>query len=69
MEEVVFLQLGVIVSIRPDEPSNIPSLSAADVCHLPQSVCANDDASENMSSMLVTRDTFHLEISRLNDDA
>ena len=59
----------VVVQIRPDEPANIPSLVAVEVLHSPQSVCANDDASENISSMSVTLDTSHLEISPLNDVA
>ena len=63
--EVVVL----VVQIRPDEPSNIPSLFASEVSHAPQSVFAKDDAPENISSMLITLDTFHLERSPLNDDA
>ena len=59
----------VVLQIRPDEPSNIPPLSADEVCHSPQRVCANDDAPENMSSILVTLDTSHLEMPLLNDDA
>ena len=54
--KVVFLRLG---RIRPDEPSNIPSFSASDVCHEPLSVRAKDDAPENISFMLITRDTSH----------
>ena len=65
---VTLLSLGV-VQIRPDERSNISVLSAVEVVHMPQSVCVNDEASTNMSSMLVTLDTSHLERSRLNDDA
>ena len=49
--EVVVL---IVVQIRPDEPSNIPSLSAVEVLHAPQSVCAKDDAPENICFMLVT---------------
>ena len=64
---VAFLLMEV--QIRPDEPSNIPYLSAIEVCHSPQRDCANDVALENISSMLVTLDTSHLEISPLNDDA
>ena len=48
------------------ELSNIPSLFAVDVNHAPQSVCVKDDAPENISSMLVTLDTSHLETSPLN---
>ena len=71
LEEVVVAEMLVlvVVQIRPDEPSNIPPLYAVEVIHTPQSVCANDDASSNMSSMSVTLDTSHLERSLLNDDA
>ena len=55
--------------IRPDESVNIPFFSALEVCHFPQSSCAKDDAPENISPMLVTLDTSHLERSPLNDDA
>ena len=58
-----------VVQIAPDEPSNIPFLSAVEMYHKPQSACANDDAPENIFSMLVTLDTSHLEMSALNDDA
>ena len=58
VEVVLLLEVQVIVEvfilavqIRPDEPSNIPSLSAVEAPHLPQSVCAKDDAPENMSCM------------------
>ena len=61
------LTLGV--QIRPDEPSNIPFLSAVEVYHEPQSVRANDVAPENMSAMVVTLDTSHLDTSPLNDVA
>ena len=69
--EVGFLLVEVILfeQIRPDEPSNIPFLSAVEVCQVPQSVCAKDDAPENMVCMLVTLDTSQLEMSPLNDDA
>ena len=63
--EVVLL----LLQIRPNERSNIPSLFAAEVIHAPQRVCANEDAPENISSMVVTLDTSHLEMSTLNDDA
>ena len=33
-----------LVQIFPDEPSNMSSLLAFKVSHLPQSTCANDDA-------------------------
>ena len=66
---VVEVLVLVVVQIRSDEPSNIPSLFAVEVSHAPQSVCAKDDAPLNISSMLVTLDTSHLERSPLNDDA
>ena len=67
---VVEVLVLVVVHIPPDEPSNIPSLSAAaEVGHTPQSVCVKDEAPKNMCSMLVTLDTSHLERSPLNDDA
>merc|ERR1712183_813536 len=53
----------------PDEPSNIPSFFAVEVDHAPQSVCVKDDAPENISFMLITLDTSHLEMSPLNDGA
>ena len=59
----------VAVQIRPDDPSNIPCLSAVEVCHTPQSVCAKADASANMPRIVVTLDTSHVEMSPLNDDA
>ena len=58
-----------VVQIRPDDPSNICSFLAVEVLHLPQSVCAKDDAEASMRIMLVTLDTSHLERSLLNDDA
>ena len=58
-----------VVQIRPGEPVNIPSLFAAEVYHAPHSVCAKDDAPENICSILVTLETSHLAISPLNDDA
>ena len=60
--------LALVAQIRPEEPSNIPFLSAVEVYHAPHSVCANDVAPENISAMSVTLDTFHLEMSPLNDD-
>ena len=71
MELVVVVEVVTLaVQSRPDEQSNIPSLPfAVEVNHAPQSVCAKDDAPENISSMLVTLDTSHLEMSLLNDDA
>ena len=59
---------GVLL-IRPDEPSNIPSLSAFEAYHAPESVCAKDDAPKNICPILVTLDTSHLEMSPLKDDA
>ena len=59
----------VLVQIRPDEPANIPSLSAVEVSHSPQSIWANDGAPKNMSLMVITLDTSHLGMSPLNDDA
>ena len=45
LEVVVIVEvLALLVQIRPDESSNIASLSAVEVSHAPQSVCANDDA-------------------------
>ena len=67
--EVVLLLGEEVEQIRPDEPSNIPSLSAFEVNQAPQSVCANDDAPWNIPAMLATLDTSHLERSMLNDDA
>ena len=49
--------LVLVVQIRPGEPSNIASLSALEVGHTPQSVCANNAAPENMACMLVTLET------------
>ena len=66
----VVVVLVVVVQIFPDEPSNIPYLSAVEVSHAsPQSVCEKDAAPENMSVMSATLDTSHLEMSQLNDDA
>ena len=60
----------LVVQIRPDEPSNIPSLSAVEMSHAsPQSVCAKDDAPKNICSMSVTLSTSHFEMSTLNDVA
>ena len=66
---VVVSVIRLSVHIRPDEPVNIPSLSAVEMYHARQRVCVNDDAPENMSSILTTLDTSHLEISPLNDVA
>ena len=68
-EEVVEV-LVLPVQIRPDDPSNIPSLFAVEVSHAsPQSVCAKDDAPLNISHIMITPDTFQLERSASNDDA
>ena len=69
MVVVVEVLVLVVVQSRPEEPLNIPSLSAVEVTHVPQSVCAKDDAPLNISAMVVTLDTYHLEMSLLNDDA
>ena len=66
---LVDVVVDVVVQIRPGESSNIPPLSAVEVYHSPQSVCANADALKNMCFMLVTLDTCHFERSPLNDDA
>ena len=66
LTEVVLL---LDMQIRPDEPSNILSLSAVEVNQAPQSACAKDDAPKNMTFMLLTMDTSHLEMSLLNFDA
>ena len=61
--------LLLVVQISPNDPSNIPSLFAVEVCQSPHRVCSNDDAAENISFMLVTLDTSHLLMSTLNDEA
>ena len=66
---VVVEVLVLVVPIRPGEPSNIPSLSAVEVSHAPQSDCEKDDAPKNISFMLVTLDTSHFERSPLNEYA
>ena len=74
MISVVFLLIGVVVEvvvqIRPYERLNIPALVAVEVSHAaPQSDCLNDDALENIPSMLVTLYTSHSAMSPLNFDA
>ena len=69
LEEVLVVGLFVLLQICPYDLSNIRSLLAVEVNQAPQSVCAKDDAPENISTMWVTLDTSHLEISPLNDDA
>ena len=60
LEIVGVVEVRVLVpQIRPDEPSNILSLSAVEVSHAPQSVCAKDDAPENIATMSVTLETSH----------
>ena len=51
LKELVLLVEGVaklvadsVSQIFPDEPTNISSLIAVELNHLPQSVCAKDDA-------------------------
>ena len=66
-EVVVVVEVLVLaVQSRPDEPSNISVLSAFEVIHTPQSVCANDEAERNMKPMLATLDTSHFDMSPLN---
>ena len=70
VEVVVIVEvLVLVVQSRPVEPLNISVLSAVEVIHTPQSVCANADAEWNMKPMSVTLDTSHLDMSPLNDDA
>ena len=59
----------VVAQSRPDEPSNISVLTAVEVIHTPQSVCANDDAEWNMKPISVTLDTSHVDMSPLNKEA
>ena len=66
---VVEVVVVLVVQSRPEEPANIPSLSAVEVSHAPQRDCAKDDAPTNISSILVTLDTSHLDTSPLNDNA
>ena len=44
VEVVVKLVADLVAQISPDEPTNISSLIAFEVSHLPQSACAKDDA-------------------------
>ena len=66
---VVMEALVLVVQSRPDDPSNIPSLSAVESLQAPQRVCAKDEAFENIPFMLTTLDTSHLEMSTLNNTA
>ena len=43
------------------------SLSAVEFTHAPQSDCANNEAPLNISTMLITLDTSHFEMSALKD--
>ena len=45
VEVVVKLVADSPVQIFPEEPTNVSSLLAVEVSHLPQSACAKDDAS------------------------
>ena len=66
---VVKLFANLVSQIFLDEPPNISSLSASAVSHLPQRVCAKEEALLNMPYILVTLDTSHFEIFTLNDNA
>ena len=59
VEVTVVVEALAIAHIWPGEPSNIPSLSAVEVTHAPQSVCAKDDAPLNISAIDITPDTSH----------
>ena len=59
----------VSIQIRPAEPANIRCLSAVEVTHAPQRVCANDVAPLNITFMPVTLDTSQLEMAPLKDVA
>ena len=48
VEVMTVVKVLVVVQRRPDDPSNIPPLSAVEVTHAPQSVCAKDDALLNI---------------------
>ena len=71
MHDKAIMRVGVVhfLQIRPDEPTNIYILPAFEVNHLPQRVCANDEAPLNINAMLFTLDTSHFERSALNDVA
>ena len=63
-------EMHAVRDIDPDERTNMSFWLAFELTQAaPQSCCLNDPAFENMLSMLVTLDTSHFEISRLNDDA
>ena len=61
--------IPAVSQIRPDESSNIESLSALEVNHAPQRLRVKADAEENIATMVFTLETSHLEMSPLNDDA
>ena len=44
VDVVVKLVADFVAQISPDEPTNMSPLLAFEVNHLPQSVCAKDDA-------------------------
>ena len=69
--EVVAVAVVLVLDVQifPGEPSKIPCLSAVEVIHASQRVCAKDGAEANMRFMSVTLDTSHLERSALNADA
>ena len=59
-----------VVHIDPPEFINMEPLFAVEATQAaPQSVCAKEDAPENILRMSVTLDTSHLEISMLKDVA
>jgi hypothetical protein len=63
-------EMHAVRNIDPDELTNMSFWLALELTQAaPQSCWLNDPAFENMLSMLVTLDTSHFEISRLNDDA
>ena len=75
LAEVVMGAVVEIVDVAPQippderEPRNILVCFAVELLHVPQSVCVKDLATANICSMLVTRDTSHLEMSQLNASA
>ena len=66
----VGVDVHTVDDIDPDECLNALILLAVERTHAgPQSSWLNDVASQNMKSMLVTLDTFHFDMSLLNDVA
>ena len=62
--------MHTVCDIDPDEKANMKFLLAFEWTQAaPQRFCLNDTAPENMSSMSVTLDTSHFEMSTLNDFA